>query len=188
MDDAGFVCTGLTRQLVSGATLPQWAPNEALQEWPSFTTSSMPSVAETVGLDLLKEWNYKIIMIRLLLPAKCGELRPAHKQVEPCRQYVQAARRGWGRLYSLSSCPLLSMSPSPLLSAQSLARLRYLKYLGWCGEGVPFLRFGCWTDFFILGWCGERVPLCHRRSRRACRLKSSAVEVQLHGKVRFECV
>ena len=35
----------------------------------------------------------------------------------------------------------------------------------------------------VLGGGGERVPLRHRRPRRTCRLQSSAVEVQLHGKV-----
>ena len=105
----------------------------------------------SVLLYLKKNVTSQWPLVRILLPAQRGELRPAHKQVEPCCKHVQAARRCWGGSFTVLFFSLLS----------SFDIIWHL----------------------VLGGGGERVPLRHRRPRRTCRLQSSAVEVQLHGKV-----
>ena len=58
------------------------------------------------------------------------------------------------------------------------------KRRGGVGVGLSLSSFfHCFLALTSLGGGGERVPLRHRRPRRTCRLQSSAVEVQLHGKV-----
>ena len=63
------------------------------------------------------------------------------------------------------------------------------KRRGGVGVGLSLSSFFSLLSSFdiiwhlVLGGGGERVPLRHRRPRRTCRLQSSAVEVQLHGKV-----
>ena len=96
-------------------------------------------------------------MFRLLLPAQRGELRPAHKQVEPGCQHVQATRRCWGRslYFALLQCHrhrMLSVLLSRSRHRQAVTGLfRTLLYIA---EHTAVLK----------GGGGERVPLCHRGS------------------------
>ena len=99
-------------------------------------------------------------MFRFLLPAQRGELRPAHEQVEPGCQHVQATRRCWGRslYFDLLQCHrhrmlsvLLSRSSSWPVNRQAVTGL--FRTIWYIAEHQTlygrFKRWGWWTGFFM---------------------------------------